>query len=413
MTNAPHVALPELLQRFGTAGNELTVGGIPVTRLAERVGSTPFYAYDRGIISRRVAELRDHLPKDVHVHYAMKANPMPAVVHHLASLVDGLDVASAREMAVALDTGVSPRTISFAGPGKSFAEIRRAVAAGITLNIESQREFESACSAANELGTQAHVAVRVNPSFELKAAGMKMGGAAQQFGIDAEVVPALLRRIQNSGARFEGFHIFSGSQNLRPEAIIEAQAKSLALVLELVAASNMSPPTANIGGGFGIPYTPVDRTLDVSVIGQRLDEAMSRLRSNLPDTRVVIELGRFLIGEAGIYVCRVIDRKVSRGQVFLVTDGGMHHHLSASGNFGQVIRRNFPVVVANHLEATERETVQVVGPLCTPLDLLGNAVDLPKADVGDLIAVLQSGAYGITASPTAFLSHPSPSEVLV
>jgi diaminopimelate decarboxylase len=170
---------------------------------------------------------------------------------------------------------------------------------------------------------------------------------------------------------------------------------------------------ANIGGGFGIPYAPGDRRLDLGPIGAALDRAMDDIRARLPDTQVAVELGRYLVGEAGVYVCRVVDRKVSRGQTFLITDGGLHHNLAASGNFGQVIRRNYPVVAPAHMSATDREIVHVVGPLCTPLDLLGSAIELPRLGVGDLVAVLQSGAYGLTASPTAFLSHPGPAEMLV
>jgi diaminopimelate decarboxylase len=396
------------------SGDDLLIGGEPVRLLAERVGSTPFYAYDRGAIARRIAKLRADLPRDVRIHYAMKANPMPAVVQYAAGLVDGIDVASAKEMLVALDAGVSSEHISFAGPGKTEAEVRRAVAAGITLNVESDRELAAAIAAGEALGKAPRVAMRVNPSFELKSAGMKMGGAAKQFGIDAERAPEILRQIEASGASFEGFHIFSGSQNLRAEAIIEAQAKTIELLLELAALTRMPVKTANIGGGFGIPYAPGDKSLDLPRVGEALDRAMAPLRARLPDTSVAVELGRYIVGEAGFYVCKVIDRKVSRGQVFLVTDGGLHHHLAATGNFGQVIRRNYPLLAATKMRGgAERETVNVVGPLCTPLDLLGNAVELPRLEPGDLVAILQSGAYGLTASPTAFLSHPAPAEILV
>lgn len=396
---------------FPVEGDDMLIGGAPVRVLAERVGATPFYAYDRALMSTRVAELRAALPKDVRLHYAMKCNPMPEVVAHFVSLVDGIDVASANEMDVALAAGASH--VSFAGPGKSEDDIRRAVAAGIVLNIESERELRAAVRAGETLGEQPRIALRVNPAFELKSSGMKMGGAASQFGVDAERAPEVLAEIEASGVAFEGFHIFSGSQNLRAEAIIEAQAKTLALVLELAAATKLPVKLANIGGGFGIPYAPGDQRLDPKPIGEALDRAMTDIRARLPDTEVAIELGRYLAGEAGVYVCRVIDKKVSRGQIFLITDGGLHHHLAASGNFGQVIRRNYPVVAPAHMASSEREVAHVVGPLCTPLDLLGSAVDLPKLEPGDLIAVLQSGAYGLTASPTAFLSHPRPAEILV
>ncbi len=377
------------------------------------VGSTPFYAYGRQLMSDRVARLRQLLPKEIHLHYAMKANPMPAVVGHMARLVDGLDVASHNEMLVALDTGVDPRSISFAGPGKSSAEVRCAVAAGIVTILESDRQLTEVIAAAEALGVTPRVAVRVNPDFDVKGSGMRMSGGAKPFGIDAEQVPALLTAIEAAHLEFEGFHIFTGSQNLRAELVIEAQRRVLELAFDLAANTSMPTRMLNIGGGFGIPYFPGDAPLDVAAIGTALTEAMPEIQRRVPQATVIIELGRYLVGEAGLYVCRVTDRKVSRGQTFLVVDGGMHHHLAASGNLGQVVRKNYPVVVGTRVNSTDTETVSVVGPLCTPLDLLADKVTLARAEVGDLVVVHQSGAYGLTASPQNFLGHPHAREVLV
>ena len=399
--------------QFPVQGNELLVGGIPLTRLAARVGQTPFYAYDRALLTRRVADLRAALPAGIKLHYAMKANPMPAVVNHMARLVDGIDVASALELNVALDSGADPREISFAGPGKGDDELRKAVASGILINIESFREVGVLAAIQRETGWTARVAVRVNPDFELKSSGMKMSGGPKQFGVDAEQVPELLAEIGKAGLAFEGFHLFAGSQNLRPEAIVEAQRKCFELALRLSEAVPSPVRFLNLGGGFGIPYFPGEQRIDLSSIGANLAAIQQEAREKLPQAEIVIELGRYFVGEAGVYVCRVIDRKVSRGHTFLVTDGGLHHHLSASGNFGQVLRKNYPLAIGNRMDAAEREVVTVVGPLCTPLDLLGDRVELPAAQVGDLVVVFQSGAYGATASPQAFLGHPGCLEVLV
>ena len=413
--NKPDTAAPSHapMQQFPVQAGELCVGGIPLTRLAERVGSTPFYAYDRALLGERVAALRRALPAGVQLHYAMKANPMPALVCHLAGLVDGIDVASGGELRVALDAGADPREISLAGPGKSAGELRQAVAAGILVNVESERELALLQQAAAAAGQPARVAVRVNPDFELKSSGMKMGGGPKQFGVDADQVPRLLQRIGTAGLQFEGFHLFAGSQNLRAEAIVEAQQKSYALALRLAEDAPAPVRFLNLGGGFGIPYFPGERALDLAPIGANLAELVERAGAEMPGAALVIELGRYLVGEAGVYVARVVDRKLSRGQVFLVTDGGLHHHLSASGNFGQVIRKNYPVAVGNRMEAATRELASVVGPLCTPLDLLADRMELAQAEVGDLVVVFQSGAYGFTASPHAFLGHPAPVEVLV
>ena len=401
------------MRHFAVVDDCLVVGGVPLPRLAARVGQTPFYAYDRSALDARVADLRAILPREVRLHYAMKANPMPALVAHMARRVDGIDVASGRELRVALDAGADPAEVSFAGPGKSQAELVQAVASGILVNVESAREVEALAEIARTLGVEARVAVRVNPSFELKTSGMKMGGGPKQFGVDAEAVPSLLQQIGALRLRFEGFHLYAGSQNLRAEAICEAQRKSYELARELARDAPAPVRMLNLGGGFGIPYFPGESPLDVAPIAGTLAELVAQAASDLPGAKLVIELGRYLVGEAGVYVCRVVDRKVSRGQVFLVVDGGLHHHLAASGNFGQVIRKNYPVIVGNKVRDGERERASVVGPLCTPLDLLGDQVELAVAQPGDFIVVMQSGAYGATASPQAFLSQPAPVEALV
>ncbi|NNG24215.1 pyridoxal-dependent decarboxylase, exosortase A system-associated [Telluria aromaticivorans] len=398
---------------FPVADGCLQVGGIPVTRLAQRVGSTPFYAYDRRLLSERVAQVRTHMPAALELHYSVKANPMPALVQHLAGLVDGLDVASGGELKVALDTGMVPGRISFAGPGKSEAELRQAIAAGACIHAESERELRTVARLGADLGIAPQLVLRINPDFELKGSGMRMGGGAKQFGIDAEEAPRMLALAATLGLDVQGFHIFSGSQSLKADAIIEAQAQTVELALRLAEASSNPVRMLNIGGGFGIPYFPGEARLDLAPIGAALDLLLPRVQSALPQAKVSIELGRYLVGEAGVYVARVVDRKVSRGQVFLVTDGGLHHHLAASGNFGQVIRKNYPVAIGNRMGSGDTEAVSVVGPLCTPLDVLADRMELPRADVGDLVVVFQSGAYGLSASPTAFLGHATPSEVLV
>lgn len=400
------------MSQFPVVDGCLMVGGRSVALLAEQAGSTPFYAYDRQLLSRRVAELRMHFPQ-LRLHYAMKANPMPALVSHMADLVDGLDVASAGELRVALDTGMDPAAISFAGPGKSVAELRQAVACGVLINLESFREVELLRDIARSLGLAARVAVRVNPDFELKASGMKMGGGARQFGVDAEQVPQLLERIGEAELAFEGFHMFWGSQSLKAEAICEAQQQAFELAVRLAAYAPAPVRVLNIGGGLGIPYFPGERSLDLTPISTHVAQLAERAARELPDAALVMELGRYLVGEAGVYVCRVLDRKLSRGQVLLVTDGGLHHHLAASGNFGQVIRKNYPVAIANRMDAEQREIASVVGPLCTPLDLLADRMELARAEPGDLVAVFMSGAYGYSASPQQFLSHPAPLELLV
>ncbi len=403
-----------VIEAFGQEGGVLTVGGVRVDRLAERVGTTPFFAYDRSLLTARVGRLRSALPADIHLSYAVKANPMPAVVQHLSGLVDGLDVASATEMRIALDTPTSAARISFAGPGKRIQELTQAVAAGVTIEMESAMEADRVTEIGRRLGIRPRVAVRVNPDFAIKGSGMRMGGGPQQFGVDAERVPAMVKDLLARDLDFLGFHIFAGSQNLNADILVEAQRKTVELAVSLSSATGVQLQYLNIGGGFGIPYSNKDVSLDLPRIGERLGVLIAEtLRPRLGAVRIAIELGRYMVGEAGVYVTRVVDKKDSRGTSFLIVDGGLHHQLAASGNFGQVIRRNYPVAVANRMAEAATETANIVGCLCTPLDLLGDKVRVPQAQPGDLIAVFMAGAYGLTASPTAFLSHPSPVEVLV
>ena len=401
------------LAAYGQVDGELAVGGVPLSRLTARVGTTPYFAYDRGLITRRVAQLRAALPDGMALSYAVKANPMPAVVQHLRALVDSFDVASAREMAVALDAGMPADHVSFAGPGKSDSELRQAVAAGVTLEMESVGEARRLAVIGESLGIAPQVAIRVNPDFQVKGSGMRMGGGAQQFGIDAEVVPDAIAEVEALGLDLLGFHVFAGSQNLHADILGEAQTKTAHLILSLAGLAAKPPKYVNLGGGFGIPYFEKDSPLDLDAVGAHLGALYADvLAPQLPLARITVELGRYLVGEAGVYVTRVVDRKVSRGKTFLVVDGGLHHQLAASGNFGQVLRRNYPITGADQSSA-DTEVVTVVGCLCTPLDLLGDSVSLPPTEVGDLVVLFQAGAYGRTASPADFLSHPQAGEVLV
>jgi diaminopimelate decarboxylase len=401
------------MSRFDTVNGELALGGLPLSRLIERVGQTPAYLYDREKLRQRVADVRAALPPSVGLHYAVKANPMPALVGFMRPLVDGLDVASAGELALALDAGADAQHVSFAGPGKRDEELRQAVAAGVLINLESFRELRPLAAVSEQLGLPARVAVRVNPDFEVRGAGMRMGGGAKPFGVDAEQVPELLRAIGQAGLQFEGFHLYAGSQMLKGELLAQAVERSCELIVRLGAEAPAAVRQVNLGGGWGIPYFPGEQALDLNPVSEALDRARQRIAEAFGGARTVVELGRYLVGEAGVYVARVVDRKRSRDQVFLVTDGGLHHHLAASGNFGQVIRRNYPVAVGNRMNESARETVSVVGPLCTPLDVLAERVELAPADIGDLVVVYQSGAYGASASPQGFLGHPPCREALV
>lgn len=398
---------------YGVVGGELAIAGRPANAWAAEAGDTPLFVYDRAITDARVAAFRASHPPDLGLHYAIKANPYPPLLRHMLGRVDGLDVASAGELRIALAAGAGPEHISFAGPGKRDDDLREAVAAGVTLNCESEGEAARTLRVARELGRTPRIAVRVNPPFELKGSGMRMGGGAKPFGVDAERVPALVRTLLDGGADWRGFHIFAGSQSLNADAITAAQANAIALAAELAEAVGAAPPLVNLGGGYGVPYFPGDDPLDIARVGAALGDALGIRRPVLKDSRFAIELGRFLVAEAGVYLTRVLDRKESGGRTFLVTDGGLHHQLAASGNFGQVIRRNFPVTIATRFSEPATVPATIVGCLCTPLDILADDVAVPAATgEGDLVAVFLAGAYGLSASPQAFLSQRPAREIL-
>jgi len=401
------------MNEFETRDGLLRIGEFTVADLAESIGRTPYFAYSRSAIANRLRELRHALPKSIALHYAIKANPMPELVRYVAGMVDGLDVASLGELQLALDSDTAPNNIGFAGPGKTDDELESAIRSGITLQIESEMELDRSVGIGRKLGKTPAVAVRINPDFQLKGSGMKMSGTSTPFGIDVERVPNVLKAMGSPGVVFKGFHIYSGSQCLHTEAICESQRQCVSLAIQLASQAPNPPEVINIGGGFGIPYFAGDEQIDLAAIGRNLGDLVKRMQQESLDAQLVLELGRYIVGEAGIYVCRVVDRKVSKGKTFLVTDGGMHHHLAASGNLGQVLRRNFPVAVANRMNEDATDTATIVGRLCTPLDVLAHDAKLARATPGDLIAVFQSGAYGASASPAGFLSHPEPGELLI
>ena len=398
---------------FSSVGGVLAIDGMSAEDLVQRAGGTPLFVYSASMIRARFARLRAAMPQRLGIHYAIKANSYGPILKLFEGLVEGFDIASGGELALIRQAGIDPSIVSFAGPGKRDLELEAGIAAGVTLNLESENEAARALAVAERLGVTPRLAIRVNPTFDLKGSGMKMGGGAKQFGIDAERVPALARAIIASGAEWRGFHIFAGSQALDAEAIADTQAQTLALAARLAEDSGAPLPHCNLGGGMGIPYFPGDEPVDVELVGALLEEQFAALPEVLRETAFCIELGRYLVGESGVYLTRILDRKISHGEVFLITDGGLHHQLAASGNFGTVVRRNYPVAIASRFAADVEEEATVVGCLCTPLDLLANKGGFPRAEVGDLVAVFCAGAYGASASPSAFLGQGPALELLI
>ncbi len=386
----------------------LKIAGHDVEALVAHAGDTPLFVYDLDAVAGRVARLRAAMPAGLALHYAVKANPFAPLVATMSTLLDGCDIASGGELALVLDAGIAADRISFAGPGKRPRDIAAAVRAGVTLNLESEAEAERALAAGDALGIRPRLAVRINPEFEMRGSGMRMGGGAKPFGVDQARVPALVRRIVERQADYRGLHVYAGSQALDPLAIAETQRQAVALARAIDEETGTPAPLVNLGGGFGVPYFAGDAALDVEAVGAALAQEIAGEAG-----RYAIELGRWLVAEAGVYLTRIVDRKQSMGKTFLVTDGGLHHQLAASGNFGTVVRRNYPVAIASRFAAAPDEEASIVGCLCTPLDRLADDALLPRAEPGDLVAVFLAGAYGATASPAGFLGHGAAREIAV
>lgn len=413
----PMDRVDDLLERnFEVADGQLVIGGVAVDELAATYG-TPFFVYDRALVDAQLDALRSALPVSFDLFYSIKANPNAAILGHFLAGGCGLEVASAGEFEQAIAAGCPAERIIFAGPGKTVEELELVVSAGIgEIHAESATEIDRLGEICERLDRTAHVALRVNPGEDVAGGAMRMGGTPSPFGIDEETMEAVLSRLlATESLVFAGIHLFAGTQILDHEVLAAQYRRGLEIGRRASALAGEPLAMIDFGGGLGIPYFPGEERLDTAKLRVSLDALFGDVAGEpaFAGTRFVVEPGRFLIGEAGVYVSRVNDIKVSRDKKFLIADGGMHHHLAASGNLGMVIKRNFPTAIATKLDVADRDTVDVVGPLCTPLDTLGRSVSLPTAAIGDLVAIFQAGAYARAASPLGFLSHRSPPEVWV
>ncbi len=406
---------PGIQDFFPASDGELRIGGIPVSKLAEEF-RTPLFAYDESIMRRKWDLLRSTFPPRFEIYYSVKANPNLNILAFFLAQGAGLEIASAGELYQAREAGCAPDRLLFAGPGKTPAELHLALSEGVgEIHAESMLELRRIAYIATSLHRKAPVAIRVNPESDAQGGAMRMGGKPAPFGIDEELLDAALDFVVSQPSiEFRGIHIFAGTQILDAEVLLAQYRKGVQIGQRVAGRLRQPLRSLDFGGGLGVPYFQHEQPLDMVTLKAGLADLESEIDAEpgLASTRLIIEPGRFLIAEAGVYLAGVLDVKISRGKKFVILDGGMNHHLAASGNLGQTIKRNFPIAVATRWGRPDEETVEISGPLCTPLDTLGRAVALPHVEVGDLIAVFQSGAYARAASPLGFLSHPPPPEVM-
>ena len=389
------------------------------TKKIERViksVSTPCYIYDLKTIKSSYLDLRKNIPPNIEIFYAVKANPNKNIVSFFNRLGAGADVASGGELGIALRAGMKPDRISFAGPGKTAEELTLAIQKNVgSISAESIGEVDLIAAVARKNKKTANVSVRINPASESLYAALKMGGGSQQFGVDEETAPKLIRVISKERSlRLTGIHMHACSQVLSEETVASNIKYLLEYGKKIQRQVGISIQRINFGGGLGIPYYKGQEKLNIKRLGKLINKIFDEIgvRKHFRNTRFFIEPGRFLVGEAGIYVTKVLYKKRSRGKTFLIVDGGMHQNLAAAGLLGESIRRNRLIEVATKARTLKKETVTIAGCLCTPLDILARDIALPVCGPGDHIIIPCSGAYGYSASPLNFLSHPAPKEIV-
>jgi diaminopimelate decarboxylase len=408
----------DLAERFGGSaakGGEFAPDGIPISEIAREYG-TPFYLYHANMISDRVRRVREALGTEV--AYSLKANPNLAVCSLIARAGAGGEVASSGELVVARAAGFAPEDIVFAGPAKTDEELRMSVDEGIhAVNVESLGEIERLAAIAEEAGKRIGVGLRINPAAQLMGSGMRMGGTVGQFGIDqADLAEAVSKVLSHESLVLRGVHVYTATQVFEVDPLLEHCRSIFEIALEAADHAGHALEMIDFGGGFGVPYFEKTSEFELDRFGEGLREIVANYRADprLEGCRFLFELGRYLVADAGVYVTRVVDVKETRGKTFAVTDGGMNHHLTATGNMGQVFRKAYPLLNLTRMDgAVPDGGVAVAGPCCTPLDSFGNNIPLAEPEVGDLIGVFYSGAYGYSASNLGFLSHPTPAEVLL
>ena len=392
--------------------NELQIAGIPATELVQEFGE-PIYVYDAEVAEAQFRKLRVAMPSSVDIMYSMKANPNAALVGFLGTYVDGIEVSSLGELYVAEQAGISPQRIIFVGPSKSDHELRVAVRKHIRCIVaESEQELEMIEQIGAELGLSIDVALRVNPAFDSAGSKLKMGGAPRQFGVDEEQSERILRKAREFRyASLAGIHVYLGTRILDYSVVLKNTREVLVLAQRLQDALGARFRLVDFGGGIGVPYFQGETEFNIEALGQELSGVMQDASRSFPAARFILESGRYLVADCGVYITRVRYVKHSRGQRFVLVGGGMNHHM-ATTSIGTLVKNNFPIEALTKMDLSKAASATVCGPLCTPSDVLAKSVALPDVQRGDLLGILRSGAYGVTASPVDFLSHEHPSEVL-
>lgn len=374
---------------------------------------TPLYLYDYNRICQQYHSLKNALPDCFDIFYSLKANPLLGIGELFRHLGSGVEVASGGELYTAVNAGFSSNDIIFTSPGKTKEELEYAIAQNIyCINIESIEEAQIINEIAEKRSQKVNVSIRINPGFNHMTSGMYMSGISSQFGIEeAQLKEAFAALNALAHINMVGFSVYMGTQVLEADNLLSNTEEIIKLALATAEQYHFDLKYLNIGGGFGIPYFKHDSPLDMEKLSAGLDHLWVKYQKQLKGTRMIVESGRFLMADAALYLTTILYRKECKGNKYLICDGGSNHH-SASAFLGRYIRDNFPIRILG--KCGEEEEVTIAGPLCTPIDIIGQRVKIPKDTIpGDIVAVEKAGAYGLTNSPILFLSHSTPAEVML
>ncbi len=401
---------------FEVRDNTLFAGGESIIDLANK-RSTPLYLYDAGVLKQKLDTIRTNLPF-CDIFYSVKANPHNDVIAFFVNNGCGTEIASPGEFEKSIAAGCDPAKIIYAGPGKRTIDLRTTIEKGIAeIHLESFSEITRCNEAAKQLNRNQPVSIRINPSNQFQTGAIQMGGKPIAFGFDEEMLNEAVQAIMKcANLKLSGLHIYAGTQILDSVSLAKLYAHALELCESILINHGLLLSTLDLGGGFGIPYYEDEKPLDLADLGQALKRERQKLidrEKAFSNLKIILEPGIFLTAESGMYITSIVAVKQSRGKHFAICDGGMNHNLAASGNLGQIIKRNFPFACANKISMPEEISYEICGPLCTPLDCIGRNVKMPKLEEGDLLVLFNAGAYGLSASPTGFLSHALPQEVLI
>lgn len=375
---------------------------------------TPMYIYWREIIEQKYDDLKSCLFPSSTIYYSMKANPLIGICQILHEKGCGVEVASAGEMNVALKAGFDPGEIIFTSPGKTYKEIEYAIQNRIkVINIESYQEALIINEIARKEKYIMNIALRVNPALILNSAKIKMSGISSQFGIEEEEINDnfinKIKKLEN--VKIVGFQIYVGTQILNALEICNNTKSIIEIAIKLSRKFKIKLDYLNMGGGFGVPYFPNEKELNLVTLKEEMQKIYSFYLEDIKHTELIFESGRYLTAEAGVYVTKVLYKKCSKGTQYIICDGGSNFH-AGSAFLGRFVRNNFPFHTIPDNDC--KNVVNIVGPLCTPTDVIGQKVEVNCfLQSGDYVIIEKSGAYGLTYSPLKFLSHDTPLEVLI